>query len=402
MEIKKSSFFRNQFFSAKNKSAMQKYLNEMSANGMHISKISKFSCTFTEDASVQYVYSICGENEQTLYTENTGWSHFCNYKGVPFFRKTVPADAVRVTRIFKASQIKQEQNWLNTRLLEGLVLIAKIGDEYIFERNAEKKNFGYYIKKKAKNTKKDQVAMPFGDISDMIFVSSTDDAKLFYFIKDETTRKAIIAERGKRFSDQLLAIGLATGSALGFCAAIAVAIYSLIENGPYLKTILISCGIGAAVFALLFVIFFRRFQKITEARRIRKEEKLRQAELDAQHQAKSTEQTQTVEQPAGNTVVMNTVVMNNYGTDAKQEPSPFGVGMPNAQFFDPSISPALDPSVNPAIAAAKDPQALASAVINGVSYGQAADTLVQGEQPQTEDIFAQGFSVSLFHTFVDN
>jgi hypothetical protein len=136
---------------------------------------------------------------------------------------------------------------------------------------------------------------------------------------------------------------------------------------------------------VLFGVFFKKFQKISEERKIRREEKRRESvEIPQKAEQPSTEQ-QTIEGGTGNTVVMNTVVMNNYGTGAPTDTGAangFPQAFPqNAQMLDPTVNPALDPSQNPAIAAAQNPTEFARAIMNSVRYGDAADTLEQGEAP---------------------
>ena len=390
MEIKKSSFWRNSFFSQKNKDSMQQYLNEMSANGFHISKIGKASCFFTEDAGVRYIYSICGEDDDALYTEQSGWTHFCNYKGVPFFRKAVPADAVKMVRTYKKKQEHLEKSWLNARLGEGLSLIGRVGNEYIFERTEEHRGFEYHIRHKTapKKTKEGEViAAPLGEISGLIFVCTNDDGSAYYFIKDENARNSVTENRGKRLSDQILAALITTGSALGFCASIALAIFGLIHK-KLTTPLLIAGGIGVVIFAISFIVFFKKFQRISEQRKIRREEKRKEAERQRAENAspKQEEQPKPIEAPAS-TVVMNNIVMNNYGTDAGMQADPLSLA--NGQIFgqnpalDPSVNPALNPQTNPALAMA-DPQKIVKTVMDTVRYGDAADTINQGEAPDDD------------------
>ncbi len=385
-DIKKSSFFRNRSFSAKSRFKMQSYLNKMSANGMHISKIGRSKCFFDEDASVRYLYSICGDEEDGLYTEGSGWVHFCNYKGVPFYKRAVPTDAVKLVRDYSKKHLKQERSWLNARLREGLSLIGRVGNEYIFQRTKEYTEYEYVIKQvgKSKKTKDGELLSPLGNTSGLLFLTTNDDGSLYYFIKDEAARHNVTQTRGKRLSDQIFSIFAATGAAIGFCAAAVVAVYGLIKGGSLLIPLLICGSVGALIFAIAFGVYFRRFQRIAEERRIRKEEKRLREEAEALSKdaiAPDAEQ-KPIETPNNNTVVMNTVVMNNYG-DAKNQGSMQNMGINSlGQLYDDTLieqNPALDPRVNPAIAAARDPQGFARSVMHSAQYGDAADTLVQGE-----------------------
>lgn len=380
MQIKKSSFLRNKFFSARNKAPMQKFLNEMSANALHINKIGSFSCSFTEDTAIRYVYSICGEDEDILYTEKSGWEHFYTFKGVSFYRKAIPADAVKLTRTYKKKHSHQEISWLNARLSEGLSLIAKIGNEYIFARDDEKKDYEYSVKykqkkKKPKKNKEPEAYMPFGDTNGYTFVCEGDGA--YYFIKDESARHSVIENRGKRLSDLLFSALVVTGSALGFCASLAAFIYSFIAAEIFKIPLMIFGGVGALACTVTFFIFFKKFQRISEARKIRREEKRKAQNTPTEAPTEATQSEQRVAEPTGNTVVMNTVVMNNYGSGTEQGGATQFT--PPPMMPDGNVNPALDPSINPAIAAAQNPEELARVVMNGVRYGNAADTLEQGE-----------------------
>lgn len=364
---------RNRTFSARKTAPMLKYLNEMSKNGLHINKIGKLSCSFTEDASIRYVYSICSEHDEALYTEKSGWEHFCNYKGVPFYRKAVPADAVKLTRSFKKKQLHQEERWLNTRLGEGLALIAKIENEYIFERTDEKKDFEYSIRYKQKQKKKGdtETDSPLGDISGYVFVCVTEDGA-YYLIKDEAAKHSVDEKRGKRLSNLLFCATVVTAATLGFCAFLLISLFGFIKGGNLKIPMLIIGGVGALICAIIFAVYLSKFKKITEARRIMREEKRRARQQSAQTDTQS--QPKPIEEPASNTVVMNTVVMNNYGSNTPQQ-APFNPEITqNGQMIDSNTNPALDPKVNPAIASG-----FVGSVLNGVRYGDAADTINQGE-----------------------
>jgi hypothetical protein len=382
--IKKSSFFLNRGFNAKNRFKMQSYLNEMSANGLHITKIGRFSCTFTEDGGVRYLYSICGEGEESIYSLESGWTHFCNYKGVMFYRRAVPADAVKLTRNYKRKQENLEKGWLNARLGEGLALIGKAGDEYIFQRTKEYKDYEYYIKhpqKKPKKQKDGEEFSPLGATDNLLFLTANESGSTYYFIKDERAKHIVMETRGKRLSDQLFAIMLATASAIGFFACAALMIYGLMLEKSIMTACLIGGGAGALICTIFFGIFFKKFQNIAEARRIRKEEKRLKNEEQTNSTSKSTQAEQKLSDPQNNNTVVMNVVMNNYGK--RDSMKNMGIDsmaqLYDSELFDKNLSPALDPAINPAIAAATDPKSFTDAVMKTVKYGDASDTLVQGE-----------------------
>ncbi len=359
--ITKRSLLRNRTFSAKNRFKMQAYLNKMSANGMHVSEIRKGKTRFTEDASVRYIYSICGQGEDALYTEKSGWAHFCNYLGVSFFRRAVPADAVKLVRIYKKNQARLELSWLQARLNEGLLLIGKIGDEYIFSRTDEYKNHEYIVRqvKKQKQPKDGTAISPLGDTSGLTFICASSDGSVYYFIKNTAAKDAVNSAKGRRLSDQIFSIFVMTGAAIGFCASAFFAVLGLLNGGALMLPLAICGGAGMLLFTALFVLHFKKFQKIGQARRIYKQEK----RLEQQSKCSPTVATQRdekISEPQSNTVVMNTVVMNNYGEQHSAPPAP-------ASGYGEALSPT------------ENPFSFARSVMDNVRYGEAADTLVQGD-----------------------
>ncbi len=386
MQIKKSSFFLNKAFNENNTLPMQNYLNEMSAKGYHIDKIGKVSCIFTEDATVSYLYSVCSVGKELLYTNESGWTHFCNYKNVMFYRKAVPSDAVKIQRTFKKNQQELERGWLAARLAEGLALIGRRGSEYVFQRTEEFSEYEYQIiriKKQKKTVGKDgkPLPSPFEAARGLLYLCESEDGVTYYFLKDESARHAVTKNRGKRISDQLLAMFISTASAIAFCAAVILTFVALIKNvalGQAWIALTIIGTVSSLTFFLLFIAFFNRFQKIAEARRIRKEEKRALAAKAAalQQEAAETPEKKPASDAKGNTVVMNTVVLNNYGKDGKKgssfEPLTNSVG----QIFEEN--PELE-TLNPAFASMKETNELANKAINDTLYVDRSDTLIQGE-----------------------
>lgn len=386
--IKKSSFFRNTTFSAKKCAPMQRFINQMSKNGMHLERISTFKCIFSEDASIRYIYELCGEGGATLYTGSDEWEHFLTYKNVMFFRKSVPADAVHVERKFKKDQLGLERNWLNARLSEGLYLLGKVENEYIFARSKAYETYEYQIKKPEKTKKKDQVdpADTLKDISGLKFVTAAIDGSCYYFLKDAHIKNRFVETRGRRLSDQLLAATVSILALIAFIALSALTVFGAIRNS---KPFILLGAAGLVIALITFIVYFRKTQKIAEARRIWKaEEKARlEAERRAAEEQPQTEAPQTPDATNNNTVVMNTVVVNKYGDEGgngRRGGQVYDTGFDSmGQIFDPADNPQLDPNLNPAIAASKDPIRMAQALINGTdpsSRGSAdsRDTIYDG------------------------
>lgn len=365
---------------------MQKYLNAKSKNGFHIEKIGKLRCVFTEDAGKRYIYALCRPGNEGFYTSSPDWEHIFTHKSVIFFRKAVPPDAVCIERKFKKRQSALEENWLNAKLLQGLVLIGKTENEYVFGRSGDYRFYKYRIKhvnlKKSKKNNEDP-ASSVKPSPEMKFVTVSDSGSTYYFLADNKIRASVKENRGKRVSDLLLAAFAAAGAALGFCAALFLTVYGTVKAsaaGNSVKPWLISGCCAAAVFAVIFIIFFMRFQKISELRRIMAQqrralllEERRRAEEEA---AKAREKTKS-DPTNNNTVVMNTVVLNNYRKKRKKNQnmansfSDYDADFSESvgQMFDPAVNasgnPALDPELNPALKAARNPGKLAKAIIDG-------------------------------------
>ena len=390
--IKKSSFFRNTAFSQKKCAPMQRFINQMSKNGMHLERMGKFKCVFSENAGVRYVYSLCGEGGSTLYTESGDWEHFLTYKSVMFFRRAVPADAVKIERKFKKGQSGLERNWLNARLGEGLYLIGKVENEYIFGRSDEYRTYEYQIRTPSspkKNPKKAvDPADTLKDIKGLKFITVSSDGSCYYFLKDAKIKNRFAEWRGKRITDMLLSASLTVLSLIAFIAFSALTVYGAVAD----KTLFTALG-GAGLVASLvgFVVFFRKTQKISEARRVYLEEE--RARLEAESRAKeSEEKPKAADTTNNNTVVMNTVVLNKYGVDVKRGRTPVGdiqydTGFDSVgQLFDQTSEPTLDPNVNPAIAASKDPLKLAAALMQNAAPPEGKTVYVeQSDDNDTEN-----------------
>ena len=345
---------------------MQRFINQMSRNGMHLQRMGKFKCIFSENASIRFIYALCGEGGATLYTQSTDWEHFLTYKNVMFFRKAVPNDAVRIERKFGKNQLALERNWLSARLAEGLYMIGKVDNEYIFARSEEYRDYEYQIKKpqKVKKNKKatSDPSDTLKDIKGLKFVTVSSDNEAYYFLKDAKIKNRILENRGKRLSDQLLAAFVSVLSVIGFGAFAALTVYGVIKDSTLLTVL---GAIGLFVTFISFIVFYRRSQKIAELRRIRAEEN--RARMQAEQKPDKASENPKSEPANSNTVVMNTVVLNKYDGSKKKKrgAETYDEGINSmGQIFDATDNPALDPNVNPALAASKDPIKLANAFMD--------------------------------------
>ena len=85
--VRKRSLIKNIFFSVKKRAEMQKYLNRMSQNGYHLKSIGRFSCAFTDDETVRYIYRICPESEISVNGNNSEWEKVAVKKGAVILKR---------------------------------------------------------------------------------------------------------------------------------------------------------------------------------------------------------------------------------------------------------------------------------------------------------------------------
>ena len=405
--VKDRTFFKNLFFGQKNRASMQKYLNEMSENGYHLAKIGKFKCIFSEEASRRYIYSLCAEGDETLYALGGEWEHQLTFKDVLFYRKEIPSDAVIIRRSFDKKRVSVELNWLRARLIEGLVLIGRLGNEYIFKRSADYVDYEYHImrkggkkpkRKKGKKSKKETVDI-FSEVKSMHFVTASDNGDAYYFLKDAKIKSSVIENRGKRLSDQLLALVISTCSALFFCASVLFTLLSCLRantNGAGILPWLIGGGAASLIFASMFITYFLRFQKIAEVRRIRAEEKRARLEAETKGLTADERPSHTEAGTAGNNnnLVMNTVVLNSYGkkcsraAQSEYEDDELDPNLKDVmgQVFDSPASSVFNSATNPSISNAKTPEQLARAVMNA-AQGQGVQEYEDKTEAEPDDIW---------------
>lgn len=400
--VKKSALFKKPALAPKRRAALQKYLNQMSKNGLHVERIGKLKYVFTEDASIRFIYAIAGEGGETLYSESGEWENFLTVKNVMFFRKSVPADAVSIERKFGKKQKALEKNWLTARLAEGLCLIGRVENEYVFRRGSEYGSYEYHIKtadlKKCKKNNTDPTDT-LGGIRGLTFVTASSDGITYYFLKDAKIKNSVTENRGKRLSDQALAVFIATGSAFAFCACAALTVFGAIKS---LTFWLAAGAVGMLAFGVSFIFFFKRSQKIAEIRKIRADERRARLEAErlsaqsAEEQANAPSDAISTDTTNNNTVVMNTVVLNNYGKDVQGAQNiPFdGINNMGA-IFDPAQNPALDPRTNPALDPARNPAL--NAVQNPAQLASSAMSSPYSAQPLQADgsvYQSPGFKIS--------
>jgi hypothetical protein len=312
---------------------------------------------------------------------------------------------VKIERKFKKGQSGLERNWLNARLGEGLYLIGKVENEYIFGRSEEYRTYEYQLRTPAapkKNPKKAiDPADTLKDIKGLKFITVSSDGSCYYFLKDARIKNRFAEWRGKRISDQLLSASLSVLCLIAFIAFSTLTVYGAVISRTLFTAL---GGVGLVASLVGFVVFFRKTQKISEARRIYLEEERVRAEAEnkAQDPEEKTKTADTTNN--NNTVVMNTVVLNKYGDDGKRGRTPVGeiqydTGFDSVgQLFDRADSPSLDPNVNPAIAASKDPLKLAAALMQNTSPAQGqtvyAEQSAESEKEKEDAIYDGAFSKS--------
>jgi hypothetical protein len=344
MPLKKyRSFFKNMFFGQKSRLSMQKFLCEMSENGYHLVKMTRTKCIFSEELSRRFLYSLCAEGDEQLYTQGDEWTHLLTFKNVHFYCKEIPRDAVSTERYFDKKKLRAEKLWLDARLAEGLTLMDVSDGRYIFRRDSSLSSHEYFIRRADTiNRKSPDGVSPHARTKDMRFITVSGDGSSYYFINN-TGRAASAPAKGERLGDQLLALFIATGSALAFCAALLVTAFGAIGakvNGGSTLPWLIGGISGAVVFFVLFTVFFMRFRSIAEMRAILREEQRARKEALEREQAAAADTAPAAEQKQGDTtnnnsnIVMNTVVLNNYGDKKNVQGGAFpGFG----EEFDPNL-----------------------------------------------------------------
>ncbi len=374
--VKKKSIIKNMFFSAKNRAKMQKYLNTMSQNGYHLKSIGKFGCTFTDDETVRNIYSICPEGDTVFYQNDKDWQTVTVRKGAKILKKEIPDNAVSLTRSFGKNQLQTEAAWLGSLLLKGLVLTGKTGSEYIFMRSQEFTEYRYIIVDERDYAPSDKLK----------FLALDEQGKV-YLIKNASIENRIRKMRGKNLPDLMLSFFMALGGAC--CLAVSLIFFgfkaaSLLSSGQNALPFIIAGSALAVISLTVMLVGYFRFRRISELRKIMKEERLA---LQRQQAEKKGEKTppppeNKAETKNNNTVVMNTVVMNNYGKRKKgsrtqdfEQPvqdDEFDAALDN--IFEGNYAPvnqtdnpALDEESNPALMYWKDPKDMTKKLIKAYS-----------------------------------
>ncbi len=372
--VRKRSLIKNIFFSVKKRAEMQKYLNRMSQNGYHLKSIGRFSCAFTDDETVRYIYRICPESEISVNGNNSEWEKVAVKKGAVILKKEIPDNAVSLTRSFGKKNLSSEAAWLGSLLAKGLVLTGKTGNEYIFSRSRDYADYRYIIV-----DEKDYAP------SEKLKFLAHDERGKIYLIKSVSIENRVRKMRGKNLPDLMLSFLMALGGAV--CLAVSLIFFgfriaSLISSGKNSLPFVIAGAVLAVISLIVMLTGYFRFRRISELRRIMKEERLA---LQRQQQEKKEPSPQPESKPEtknNNTVVMNTVVMNNYGKRKKggkgndyEQPETeeeFDEALDNV--FDGNYTPvntpdnpALDEENNPALMYWKDPKELTKKLIKAYS-----------------------------------
>ena len=374
------------FFGQRSRLSMQKFLCDMSENGYHLVKITRTRCIFSEEISRRFVYSLCAEGDETLYAQGDEWRELLTFKGIRFYCKEIPPDAVKTERSFDKKRVKAEKLWLDARLAEGMVLLDTLDGEYIFRRDTSFSEYEYYIARphKKKPKKGETPSDALAEARLMRFMTVSDDGSTYYFLNNSGVKRSAKPEKGRRLSDLLIALFISTGSALAFCASALLTVFGVIGaniNGSPVIPWALGGSAAAMLFAILFVIFFLRFRSVSELRRLSDEEALaRQAMASAaSHEPEAPDVNETTNN--NNNIVMNTVVLNNYGN--KKTSADMSAGE-----FDPNLQAVMGQVFGAGKAIAEgqppSPQLLTDAV---------SPTPVYEVEPQNENDIWQGTEI---------
>ncbi len=267
-KVKKFSPRKNSLIGIHDYGAFIEYLNEMSANGFHITDIGRFTNTFDKDTSERYIYSVCRDDARGFYADSEVWEYTA-YKGsICFYRKKIPCDAISVRASFV--DIYEEEEWLEDLSEDGCLLCGiSLGEyfftkssvlpdgEYVIERIGHRGDIGLLLSQICVNGTRFLCASPSG---------------LYYFFTPDEQR----VSRKKNLRQSIKHSSAATLLALTFIALSvivgAVLILPDLVSGHFRTVVFRSCatavGLGALTVLALFIRskhLKRKYRRVLEA-----------------------------------------------------------------------------------------------------------------------------------------
>ena len=271
--IKKRGFWKNAFLKRGNLLPMLRYLNRMSARGLHIVRLGRFKNAFDEDKNKRYIYAICNPRTEDYYNEVGRWEKIFEYRSLSFYRKRLPHDSVSIKKRNLQKKAMQEKLWLNERLEEGFLLFGKVEDEYIFERSSGNGKTEYFVDYVSQGKDPDEYLYEKA-LAGFECISPSTDGITYYFIKREgkdvvTGLKKLKSESAivrRRMHWAFFALVMIT---TGFITALVFAVKRKLWVLPCL-----SVGGSLSLVSLITFLIFRKLYKKENDRILEEEARL--------------------------------------------------------------------------------------------------------------------------------
>lgn len=163
---------------------MLRYLNGMSARGLHIKCLRRFKNEFEENKDERYLYAICCPETEDYYKEVDGWERLFEYRSLVFYQKRLPREFVSIKKPRLCKKPLKERLWLNERLKDGMLLFGKTEGEYIFRRY-EPSERAEYLTDYIPPGKAPDVYLYEKALDGFECVSPSTDGTTYYFVKIE-------------------------------------------------------------------------------------------------------------------------------------------------------------------------------------------------------------------------
>lgn len=163
---------------------MLRYLNGMSARGLHIKRLRRFKNEFDENKDERYLYAICCPETEDYYKEVDGWERLFEYKALVFYKKRLPREFVSIKKPRLYKKPLKERLWLNERLKDGMLLFGKAEGEYIFRRYDPSERAEYFTDY-IPHGKDPDVYLYEKALDGFECVSPSTDGTTYYFVKIE-------------------------------------------------------------------------------------------------------------------------------------------------------------------------------------------------------------------------
>lgn len=269
--VKKRGFWKNASLKRGEALPMLRYLNKMSARGLHIKRLNRFKNEFEENKDERYLYAICRPETEDYYKEVDGWERLFEYRSLVFYGKRFPREFVSIKKPRLYKRPMKERLWLNERLKEGLLLFGKTEGEYIFERYDVSERAEYFTDYIPRDKDPD-VYLYEKALEGFECVSPSTDGTTYYFVKREG--KGIVrglknTKNRERIKKRRMCLSLA--ALILICAAFAALSVLSLRFGKGIRLCL-TVGAPLTLISLLAFLIFKR-SYVSEKKRRMKEER---------------------------------------------------------------------------------------------------------------------------------